>query len=41
MRTYICTRKTTGERIVVKADNLGALLEDYDISEEFFTVVEE
>lgn len=41
MRIYIYTRKTTGEKIVVKADNLNDLLENYDISEEFFTVVEE
>ncbi len=40
MRTYICTNKLSGKVYVCHADNLEDLLENYDISEEYFDIVE-
>ncbi len=41
MKTYICTSKADGEVYVCKAENKEDLLENYDISEEYFEIVEQ
>ncbi len=41
VRTYVCTSKKDGSVYVCHADDLADLLESYDISEEYFDIVEQ
>ena len=41
VRTYVCTSKQDGSVYVCHADDLADLLENYDISEEYFDIVEQ
>ena len=41
MKTYICTSKQDGSTYVCQAENKEDLLENYDIAEEYFEIVEQ
>ena len=41
MKTYICTSKIDGSVYTCQAENKEDLLENYDISEEYFEIVEQ
>lgn len=40
MKTYICTSKANGSVMEYQAESKEDLLDTYDISEEFFDIVE-
>lgn len=41
MKTYICTSRQDGSVYTCQAENKEDLLENYDISEEYFEIVEQ
>ena len=40
MKTYICTSKSDGKVYVCNAEDKADLLDSYDISEDYFDIVE-